>query len=382
MFSLGNTEHVFENRSNKSLRCEAFILLILSKKILGQALIKLSILFKNVRIFKKFPGNFFVKRFYCSDSIDELKKLSVDNFHNRILTCVSPISNRQGSIIDLLSALKTDKFDVPGLEFLFLNVDDYIENRILNLVSNDGLLNQADKKTFHLFTEHIEEVCGIAQQKGKSVILYTANFSSFPAIQAIAIDLMQRYNTKSASVYLLFHLCHVNTQKRITELVRMGTNQGFIAGVAISKYLTPEYITQKQEQNYADESPCNSFNQTKRTFHEVTKFLLNNIDFLSAFIVSHNPDNLLYLTSLMENYQVGQSNKNVTIVQRYGMAKVISYNLANRGYNTALIVPYGTFESSLIWMDKLYQSDPSLPNILAEQRFAVLRELNRRKLEN
>ncbi|MEW5846971.1 MAG: proline dehydrogenase family protein [Bacteroidota bacterium] len=382
MFSLSNTEHVFEKRSNKSLRCEAFILLILSKKLLGHALIKFAILIKKLRIFKNFPGNLLVNRFYCSNSVEELNKVSSDNFHNRILTCIAPISNRQDSIIDLLSALKTNKFDIPGLEFIFLNVDDYIENRILNLVSNDGLLNQADKKAFQLFNDHIEEICGIAQQKGKSIILYTANFLSFPAIQAIAVDLMERYNTKSANVFLLFHLCHVNSQKRITELVRMGINQGFIPGIAISKYLTPEYMTPKQEQNNANESPCHSFNQTKRTFYEVTKFLFNNIDFISVFIVSHNPDNILYLTSLMENYQVGQSNKNVTLVQRYGMAKHISYNLANRGYNTASIVPYGTLESSLFWMDKLYQFDPSLPNILAEQRYAILRELNRRKLEN
>ncbi|HOK85265.1 MAG TPA: hypothetical protein PLF12_02840, partial [Tenuifilum sp.] len=138
MFSLSNTEHVFEGRSNASLRCESLILSILSKKMVAKSLILLSIFAKRLKIFRDFPGKLLVKRFFSHNSIDELKEISTQNFHNRILSCILPVSSGNGSAANLLSDLANNKYDIPGLEFLFLNVDDYIEPRILSLVSNDG----------------------------------------------------------------------------------------------------------------------------------------------------------------------------------------------------------------------------------------------------
>ncbi|HDP74637.1 MAG TPA: hypothetical protein ENN49_01975 [Bacteroidales bacterium] len=382
MFSLSNTEHVFEGRSNASLRCESLVLFILAKKILAKSLILFSIFAKRLKIFKDFPGKFLVNRFFCNNSIDALKEISTQNFHNRILSCVLPISSRNNSVSDLLSDLVNDNYDIPGLEFLFFNVDEYVEPRLLGLVSTDGFLNQVDKKTFQLFIDYVDSLCENANRKGITIILYTPNFAGFSALHAIAIDLMQRYNTQKTTVFLLFHLCHLNSQKRIVDLVRMGSGQGFTPGIAIAKYLTSEYINKKFVDNNHNDSNCHSFNETKRVFYEVTKFLFNNIDHVSALLISHNPDNILYLTSLMEGCGVGHTNKNITFLQRYGMAKTITFNLASRGYNVATITPYGSLTDTLRWMHRLYSFDPSLPNIFAEQRFAILRELNRRKLEN
>ena len=382
MFSLGNTEHVFEGRSNASLRYEFFILLILSKKILAKSLILFSVFAKRLKIFNDFPGKFLINRFFSNNSIDELKGITTQNFHNRILSCVLPISSRNNSVSDLLTDFTNDRLDIPGLEFVFFNVDDSIEPRILSLVSNDGFLNQVDKKTFHSLIDYIDALCENASRNGKSIILYTSHFAGFSALHAIAIDLMQRYNTQKTTVFLLFHLCLSNSQKRIVDLVRLGSSQGFTPGIAISKYLTSEYVNKKFIDNNHDNSNCHSFNQTKRVFYEVTNFLLNNVDHVSVLLISHNPDNILYLTSLMEGCGVGHTNKNVTFLQRYGMAKTITFNLASRGYNVATIIPYGNLNDTLRWMHRLYGFDPSLPNIFTEQRFAILRELNRRKLEN
>lgn len=379
MFSLGNTEHVFQGRSNASLRFEFFILLILSKKMLAQSLILFSVFAKRLKIFKDFPGKFLVNRFFSNNSIDELKGITTQNLHNRVLSCVLPISNRNNSDTDLLTDFTNDRFDLPGLEFIFFNVDDYIEPRILGLVSNDGFLNRVDKKTFQSFIDYVDALCENASRNGKSIILYTSHFAGFSALHAIAIDLMQRYNTQKTTVFLLFHLCHFNSQKRIVDLVRLGSSQGFTPGIAIAKYLTTEYVIKK---NNHDNSNCHSFNQTKRVFYEVTNFLLNNVDYVSVLLISHNPDNILYLTSLMEGCGVGHTNKNVIFLQRYGMANTITYNLAGRGYNVATIIPYGSLIDALRWMRRLYGIDPLLPNIFTEKRFAILRELNRRKLEN
>lgn len=382
MFSLGNTEHVFEGRSNASLRFESYILLILSKKMLAKSLLLFSVFAKRLKIFKDFPGKFLVNRFFSNNSIDELKGITTQNLHNRILTCVLPISNRNNSDTDLLKDFTNDRFDIPGLEFIFFNVDNYIEPRILALVANDGFLNQVDKKVFHSFIDYVDALCEIASRNNKSVILYTAHFAGTSALHAIAIDLMQRYNTQKTTVFLLFHLCYFNSQKRIVDLVRLGSSQGFTPGIAIAKYLTSEYVNKNFIDNNPDTSYCHNFNQTKRVFYEVTNFLLNNVDHVSVLLISHNPDNILYLTSLMEGCGVGHTNKNVTFLQRFGMAKTITFNLASRGYNVANIIPYGNLIDTLRWMHRLYGFDPSLPNIFTEQRFAILRELNRRKLEN
>lgn len=382
MFSFNHTEQVFHKRSHLSLRYEMFLLSLLSKRFLARQYLKAAIFASKHKFSFLFLTKSITRLFSCTGNLQDLKNNTAANFQNRLYTCLLPLEWMQIEGSDWFMALKGAELNQPGLSYILLNVDNFIESRILALVSNDGLLNQKDRTRFLEFTEQIESLCESLQAQGKSVVLYTPNISSFPAIHALAMEMMRKYNTENVTVYLLFHLCHINSQKQIVELVRTASKQSFTPGIAIAKYLTMDFKAENRNGEAENGSPCHSYAQTKRTFYEVTRYLLKNTDILSAFIISHNPDNLLYIASLMETYQVSPTNPRVTIGQRYGMAKHIGYNLASKGYHVALIVPYGSPQGVLQHICNLYCVDPSLPNIFSELRLAIKRELRRRALEN
>lgn len=382
MFSFNHTEQVFQKRSRFSLRCEMFLSGLLSKRFLARPYLKAAIFASKHKFSFLFLTKSITRLFSCTGNLQDFKNITAANFQDRFYTCLLPIEPVHPEGSDWFMALRGAVLNQPGLSYIMLNVDDFIEPRILSLVSNDGLLNQQDRTTFLEFTEQMELLCESLEAQGKSVVFYTPSFSTFPALHALALEMMRKFNTENVTVHLLFHLCHINSQKQIIEMVRTSLEQGFTPGIAIAKYLTMDFKAENRDGEAENGSPCHSYAQTKRTFFEVTRYLLKNTDILSAFIISHNPDNLLYIASLMETYQVSPTNPRVTIGQRYGMAKHIGYNPASKGYHVALIVPYGSPQGVLQHLCNLYCVDPSLPKIFSELRQAIKKELHRRALEN
>lgn len=366
-----NTEQVYQKRSSFSLLYELFMLRLLSNRFFARLYLQAAVFASKYRFSFLFPTKSITRLFSCNSNLQDFKSKTAANIQDRFHTCLLPIEPMPLEGSDWFLALKGAELNQPGLSYIMLNTDDFIESRILSLVSSDGLLNQKDRTTFREFTEQIELLCDTLQAQGKSVVLYTPNFSSFPAIHALALEMMRKYNTENVTVYLLFHLCHLNSQKQIVELVRTASEQGFTSGIAIAKYLTLDFKAESRNGEAENGSPCHSHAQTKRVFYEVTRYLLKNTDILATFIISHNPDNLLYIVSLMETYQVSPTNQRVTIGQRYGMAKHIGHNLAAMGYHVALIVPYGSPQGVLQHLLNLYRVDPSLPNIFSELRLAI-----------
>ncbi|MDI3526179.1 MAG: proline dehydrogenase [Tenuifilum sp.] len=371
MFSLNNTEKVFEDCSNFKLWVSSILLGALSKNRLGKLIVFA------LRFLPAYFGRHLMSMFSCESDFDSLKKIVEYNHQNRVSSLVFPLCNLSDKCWDTIFELV--KSDYIGLKSILFEVENYIDERILNLVLKGGLLNTHDKADYQLFLDRLDNLCSVAEERGKSVVIFTKKIHLAPYVKKKAVSLMQKYNKENVTVYFVFQLCLAGVFDDIVELVHSSVNEDFKPGIAITKFFVED---NNKKGNDMNGGVCHSFTATKRTYRDVTKYLLNNIDNLSLKVVSHNPSNLLFIVSLMDTLGIGPTSPDVVLAQRYGMAPHISYNLAASGFNSEIIIPFGKTRDVLAHLQNLYRLDPSLPLIFAELNYAIRLELKRRKLEN
>jgi|GEM_PF-757385 len=390
MFSFYATEQVYSQHSKLKLRFEAILYFILSGKYSAKFFLFIISALSFIRILDGFPSKYIARKMSCSNSIQDIKKIITHGYQQRLYSCLQPVGStytNEQYVFKLLDDIK--KVDVTGFSHVMIKAEDFIDPRVLKLVSSDGLLNKQDGEQFTKFSNFCNELCLKASTNGVSIVYYTMLSSCSSALQAITQEFMAKYNTENVTVFQLFQLCHANSLQNIVQLVQSSNSKGFTPGIAIAKYMSEDYHPKQVmkkgpnelDRDFQNNYVCKSYQLIKRTFYEVSKYLLNNIDNLSIFIISHNLDNLLYLASLMESMGISPTCNRIVISQRYGMTDHISSNLAARGYRTAQIVPLCNNDEFIGYLRNLYLIDPSLTNIFAEKYYSIRKELRQRKFE-
>ncbi len=90
------------------------------------------------------------------------------------------------------------------------------------------------------------------------------------------------------------------------------------------------------------ESPiCHSKKQTDLNFHKRIKYIIQNLDYVSLYLGTHNERNIQYCIDLMSKYTIEKSNHRIWFSQLYGISNHVTYGLSNQGFKTVKYIPYG-----------------------------------------
>jgi len=118
---------------------------------------------------------------------------------------------------------------------------------------------------------------------------------------------------------------------------------------------------------------------TDKAFNDGLKLCIENIDHLYLFCGSHNEDSNLYLTELMQEFNIEKQDTRVYFAQLYGMGDNISYNLAAGGYQVAKYVPYGPVKYVMPYLFRRAEENTSVEGQSSRELTLIKEEIKRRK---
>ena len=121
---------------------------------------------------------------------------------------------------------------------------------------------------------------------------------------------------------------------------------------------------------------------TDREFNKSLRFTINNIDYSSLWIGSHNEDSCKYLMELMEENSISSDDNRVWFSQLFGMSDNISFTLSDIGYNVVKLIPYGPIEKTIPYLIRRANENSSVKGQSNRQFTLIKNEINRRKQLN
>lgn len=382
----GNTEIAFKAKTAGELKFTSFIFKMMGSPGLVNMLTGLTTFALRIHlpiqwiikktIFKQFCGGEKIQE--CTGTYELLRKNNIEailDYSVEGQSKESDFDNVRDELLELVSNAKKHA-KVPTT---CMKVTGIASLGILEKVSANSDLNEAEKQEYNRVIQRLESICKKAFENGVKIYIDAEETWIQVAIDRLAEVMMQKYNGKEAIVYTTLQMYRHDRLEYLQELIEKSTKQNFVLGVKIVRgaYLEKEneraelkgYPTPMQPTKLA----------TDNDYNDALRLILNNIQKVELCAGTHNEESAELLCELMAEKGLENSFKGIFFSQLFGMSDNISFNLAHAGYNVSKYLPYGPVRDTLPYLIRRARENTSIAGQMGRELSLITGELSRRK---
>ena len=381
-----NTELAFTNKSNFELRKAFFLFSVLDYPILTKIgntflllVLKLRLPFKLIiknTIFNHFCGGETI--YDCKSTFQSLKKYNISAMPEYSVEAESStegFENYKNDSIDLINFLGEEK-----LPFIAIKCTGLMDINLLEKISSGELSYEGDE--YKIFKSRMVELCDAGLKNNVQILIDAEETWIQDAIDNVAVELMKKYNTKTSMISLTHQCYRTGTLEKIKRNMKTAKDNGYHYGV---KLVRGAYMEKEREraQNNGYPSPIQPTKElTDKEFNDSLKYTIDNIDFSSLWVGSHNENSCKYLMELMKENNIKSDDNRIWFSQLFGMSDNISFTLSDIGYNVVKLIPYGPIEKTIPYLIRRANENSSVKGQSNRQFTLIKNEINRRKKLN
>jgi proline dehydrogenase len=243
----------------------------------------------------------------------------------------------------------------------------------------DADLTEAEQIELSTIIDRIDRICSAAHKADVRVFIDAEESWIQDVIDRITLDMMRKYNGKRSIVFNTVQMYRHDRLEFLREQIRVARDEQFYLGIKLVRGAYMEKERARAEKlNYP--SPIQPDKAASdRDFDSALELMLENISILTLCAGTHNERSSLYLTELMERFNIGAADKRIWFAQLLGMSDHISYNLAYHGYNVAKYVPYGPVKEVMPYLLRRADENTSVAGQTGRELGLIMKERQRRK---
>lgn len=383
MVSFDNTENAFKAKSNKDLNRSYWLFKMVGNPALVKfgaktAPIALNIGFKGIiknTIFKQFVGGETIND--CDKTIQELGKYNIGTILDYSVEGKESETDFDACYKETIETIHKAKND-KHIPFCVFKVTGLARFALLEKVSANETLTEAEQKEYDRVKQRVNNICKEAFQANQPIFIDAEESWIQPAIDALADDNMAVCNKSQVIVYNTYQLYRHDRLAFLKQSIAKAKANGYKLG---AKLVRGAYMEKERaravEKNYASPIQATKENSDK-DYNLALEECLANIDMVALCAGTHNEASSLYLTQLMTQKNIPNSDKRIYYSQLFGMSDHISYNLALAGYNVVKYVPYGPVKEVLPYLIRRAQENTSVKGQTGRELSLIMKEKQRR----
>lgn len=385
MVSFDNTEIAFRSKSNSELnRAYKLFKMIGSRTLVSfgkwATNVALSIRFPirgmvKATIFKQFCGGETIAE--CDTTIKDLWKYKVGTILDYSVEGQEGKADFERTCNEILKTVERSDQEI-SIPFSVFKITGVTSFSLLEKLNNGTQLTQDEQQKKEELYDRVNRICKAAYDADTPVFIDAEESWIQDAIDALAEEMMIRYNKESAIVYNTIQLYRHDRIDYLKGLYQRAEEKSFYLGLKLVRgaYMEKERL-RAEEKGYP--SPIQPDKEaTDRDFDLALKYCLERIERISICAGTHNERSSLYLTELMKEKGIEKSDQRIYFAQLLGMSDHISFNLSHAGYNTAKYVPYGPVREVLPYLLRRADENTSVAGQTSRELSLIMKERKRR----
>lgn len=267
----------------------------------------------------------------------------------------------------------------PLVPFCVFKVTGLADAELLERVSSKVNLTADESAAFKKVKERVEKICRKAFETNVPVLIDAEETWIQDAIDALALEMMKKYNGQQAIVFNTFQMYRLAGLDRLKLFYQESESGQFYLGVKLVRgaYMEKE---RKRALELGYESPIHPDKQsTDYCFDQGISLCLSNIQRTAVVCGSHNEESTQLLIRLMADEGLSNSDSRIWFSQLLGMSDNISFNLADLGYNVVKYVPFGPVRSVIPYLIRRAEENTSVAGQSSRELLLIRQERARRK---
>ncbi|MEM7657969.1 MAG: proline dehydrogenase family protein [Bacteroidota bacterium] len=240
-------------------------------------------------------------------------------------------------------------------------------------------LNEEEQAAFLRIKDRLHQMGKLAQELGTPFFIDAEESWIQDVIDAIAEELMAKYNQDRPIVYTTVQLYRHDRLEYLRGLMLRSREQGYVLGVKLVRgaYMEKE-ADRAEEKGYPNPIQPNKA-ATDRDYDAALRLCIEHLDRVAVCAGTHNESSSRYLAQLMRERGVSANHPHIWFAQLLGMSDHISFNLAHNGYNTAKYLPYGPVKAVMPYLIRRAEENTSIAGQASREVDLLTREVKRRR---
>jgi proline dehydrogenase len=398
--SFENTENAFAYKSDRELKRAGFLFSSMSYKTfvkLGTTLtpivMKLGLPVKSLirkTIFGQFVGGETLEE--TARVVDKLEKFDVNVILDYGVEGKEGEGNFEHSCEEFIRVVRYASGQ-PNIPFISIKVTGLARFALLeklDAASNDRsgytgnvhmeVLDADEKAEWGRVVARMERVIEAASAVGNVGVLVDAEETWIQdPVDAITMQMMEKYNRKKAVVYNTIQLYRKDRLQFLKNTFEEAKNKKFLPAVKLVRgaYMEKER-KRASEMNY--ESPIQPDKaSTDRDYNLALKFSIGNIESIATIVATHNEYSNLYATRLMHDKRIAHHHEHLHFSQLFGMSDNITFNLARKGYSVSKYLPFGPINDVIPYLMRRAHENSAVAGQTGRELGLIRKEIARRK---
>ena len=194
--------------------------------------------------------------------------------------------------IDLINFLGEEK-----LPFIAIKCTGLMDINLLEKISSGELSYEGEE--YLTFKSRMIQLCDAGLKNNVQILIDAEETWIQDAIDNLALELMKKYNVKSPMISLTHQCYRTGTLEKIKRNLKSVKEGGYYYGV---KLVRGAYMEKERERAIKNgyPSPIQPTKElTDKEFNDSLKYTIENIDYSSLWVGSHNENSCEYLMELM-----------------------------------------------------------------------------------
>lgn len=384
--SFEDTSTAFADQSDWELKKTYLIFAAMNQNWL----VKIGTFFIKLFLYLKFPIKGLIKNtvfehFCGGESIEDCRKTIEKLDHAHVGTILDYSVEGEASeksfdatVNEILHTIeKASK--TPAVPFAVFKVTGLADTDLLEKVQSNQPLDAEEQAAYDRVRHRVNVLCQAAHDWHVKIFIDAEESWIQDTIDALAYDMMVRYNQKQAVVYNTYQMYLRDSFNNLSKAVKTARQQGYCLGMKLVRGAYMEKERQRAHEMEYCEPVHGTKEETDRDFNRAIEFCLENKDVVSLCLGTHNEYSSLYLAEEMRRRGIAPNDTRFWFAQLLGMSDNISYNLAKAGYNVAKYVPYGPVEAVMPYLFRRAEENTSVAGQASREFSLIKRELERRR---
>jgi proline dehydrogenase len=387
--SFENTQIAFASKSNAELKKTYWVFYLMNLNWLvkiGTKMIQFAFtihlpikyLVKNT-IFKQFCGGESIED--CEQSIKKLAQYNIGTILDYSVEgekSEKSFDNTAQEILATIDKAANMRMEIPFSVFKVTGVASF---DLLAKIQAKQNLSTEEQTAWEKAKNRVKNICQHAYNQKVRIFIDAEETWIQGTIDALVDEMMKTFNKEQAIVYNTYQMYCKSSLNNLKSDFQKAEEHNFIVGAKLVRGAYMEKERKRANDLKYPDPIQNSKQASDEAFDKALEFCVENRHRFAICAGTHNEKSSLYLTELMEKYEILPNDTRFFFAQLYGMSDHISYNLAQAGYNVAKYVPYGPVKAVLPYLFRRANENTSVKGQSSREFNLIKQEVKRRKSE-
>lgn len=240
-------------------------------------------------------------------------------------------------------------------------------------------LTEEEHEAFQRMKSRFSRICEQVSHYNISILADAEESWIQDTLDELITGMMMSYNKERVAVYHTIQCYRHDRLDYLKSLYQHAVDNDYLLGIKTVRgaYMEKE---RKRAASMGYESPIHPNKElVDRDYNDALEFCLKHIDRISLINATHNEDSTALLAEKMDEMNLNGNNPHIMFSQLYGMGDHLTYNLANAGFRSCKLLPYGPVREVIPYLIRRAEENSSVRGQVSREFLLIKQEIKRRK---